>query len=105
VNRTGWGSEFPHEINLVFAEFGAACKHPVLDIGAGFGAATLAALREGATVIANDLDAFHLESLAASVPSQMRNRLEMLPGCFPRDLAFSSRQEKPALPAFSIRRE
>jgi SAM-dependent methyltransferase len=90
VNRLGWGSEFPHEINLAFAEFAGACKHPVLDIGAGFGAATVAALKEGATVIANDLDAFHLESLAASVPSQMRNRLEMLPGRFPLDLAFSS---------------
>jgi SAM-dependent methyltransferase len=90
VNKMGWGSEFPHEINLAFAEFAAECKHPVLDIGAGFGAATLAALKKGATVIANDLDVFHLESLAASVPQEARNRVEMLPGRFPRDLAFSS---------------
>ena len=88
VNRMGWGSEFPHEINLAFAKFAGACKHPVLDIGAGFGAATLAALKEGATVTANDLDVFHLEALAASVPTQMRNRLEILQGRFPGDLGF-----------------
>jgi hypothetical protein len=41
INKMGWSSEFPHEINLAFAEFAATCKHPVLDLGAGFGAATL----------------------------------------------------------------
>jgi SAM-dependent methyltransferase len=90
VNRMGWGSEFAHEINLAFAEFAATCKHPVLDIGAGYGAATLAALMVGATVIANDLDNSHLESLAASIPSEMRNRVEMLSCRFPQDLTFPS---------------
>lgn len=89
VNKMGWGSDFPHEIDLAFAEFAATCEHPVLDIGAGFGAATLAALKSGATVVAIDLDFSHLQSLAASVASQVRNRLELLPGRFPGDLTFA----------------
>jgi SAM-dependent methyltransferase len=89
ANRMGWGSNFPHEINLAFAEFAAASAHPVLDVGAGFGAATLAALRNGANVLANDVDESHLESLEASVPAEMRNRLQIVPGRFPRDLSFA----------------
>jgi SAM-dependent methyltransferase len=89
TNRMGWSSEEPHEINLEFADFASTCDHPVLDLGAGFGAATLAALRRGARVIANDLEPDHLEALEARVPLLMRERLQLRLGRFPSDLTFS----------------
>jgi len=86
VNRMGWSSEEPHEINLAFADFASTCDDPVLDLGAGFGAATFAALRGGARVIANDLEPGHLEALGARVPLLMRDRLQLRLGRFPSDL-------------------
>lgn len=89
LNRMGWSSEEPHEINLEFADFASICVCPVLDLGAGFGAATLAALSRGARVIANDLEPYHLEALGRRVPLPMRDRLQLRPGRFPADLTFS----------------
>jgi SAM-dependent methyltransferase len=89
VNRMGWSSEEPHEINLEFADFASTCVYPVLDLGVGFGAATLAALRRGARVIANDLEPGQLEGLEARVPPPMRERLQLRVGRFPSGLAFS----------------
>jgi predicted SAM-dependent methyltransferase len=88
INRMGWSSQEPHEINLEFADFASNSDRPALDLGAGFGAATLAALSRGATVIANDLEPLHLEALGRRVPVQMRDHLELRSGRFPSDLAF-----------------
>ncbi|MBI5085581.1 MAG: class I SAM-dependent methyltransferase, partial [Acidobacteria bacterium] len=60
----------------------------VLDIGAGYGAATLAALRAGARVIANDLAGEHLEEILIRVPDNDRPRLACTTGRFPRGLHF-----------------
>jgi SAM-dependent methyltransferase len=89
VNRMGWSSAEPHEINLMFAEFASTCSFPVLDLGAGFGAATLAALDGGATVIANDLEPSCLEALGVRASGAIRNRLQLLPGRFPSGLTFA----------------
>jgi Methyltransferase domain len=89
VNRMGWSSEEPHEINLEFADFVSTCNLPVLDLGAGHGAATLAALSRGATVIANDLEQEQLEIVEARVPFLLRGRLQIRRGRFPSDLVFS----------------
>ena len=89
VNRMGWSSAEPHEINLQFADFASTCMRPVLDLGAGFGAATVAALGRGARVIANDLEPEQLEHLEARVPPPMRERLQLRVGRFPTGLTFS----------------
>jgi hypothetical protein len=54
-----------------------------LDIGAAYGIASLAALRNGATVVANDIDARHLEILRDSAPEALKSRLTLMPGNFP----------------------
>lgn len=56
---------------------------PLLDVGAAYGAATLAALERGAVVWANDLDPQHLRILSEAVPPQHRTRLKLVPGRFP----------------------
>jgi SAM-dependent methyltransferase len=91
-NRMGWSSETLSPLNQFFVDWcrSGACgpDSPALDIGAGYGAATLAALQWGAWVIANDLSNEHLDGLSARVPSELRPRLTLKPGRFPRHLHF-----------------
>jgi SAM-dependent methyltransferase len=84
LNQLGWSSLLPDEYASAFSDFSATCAEPVLDIGAGFGSATLAALAAGASVIANDLESRHLDSIAASAPEHLTSgRLTVLRGRFP----------------------
>jgi SAM-dependent methyltransferase len=71
-----------------FVSFAGSCTHPVLDIGAAYGVATIAALESGATVIANDLDERHLILMRNSLAPRLSSRLVTIPGHFPRDLRF-----------------
>jgi SAM-dependent methyltransferase len=89
-NRMGWASEQLGPASELFAAFCRGEALPALDIGAAFGAASLAALRAGAAVIANDLDAGHLAELACRVPEADRARLTLKAGRFPRELHFES---------------
>lgn len=69
-----------------FVAYASQCKIPVLDIGAAYGIATLAALEQGATVVANDIDPHHLEILKNLATPEQRERLTLLPGAFPDGL-------------------
>lgn len=60
-----------------------------LEIGAAYGIATLQALKAGAKVIANDLDANHLRVLKAAVPEENKAALTLLPGHFPEEVALA----------------
>jgi SAM-dependent methyltransferase len=84
LNATGCTIHKLDEISQSFVDFAAAhAPQMVVDIGAGFGVATLAALRAGATVIANDIEPHHLAALESRVPDADRSRLTLSPGCFP----------------------
>lgn len=85
----GWASEALNNIASRFVEFSRLCgEAPVLDIGAAYGVASLAALEAGAHVIANDLDEEHLRILQARARPELLGRLRLKPGKFPRGLAF-----------------
>lgn len=84
----GWASEALNVISERWVEFSARCGAPVLDIGAAYGVASLAALRAGAHVIANDLGEEHLKILESRAPLEDRARLRIKAGKFPRDLVF-----------------
>ena len=65
-NGFGWTTTIPNQITVAFLEFIAFSGVPrpiVLDIGCGFGVATLPALAASAEVIAMDLYPGHLESV------------------------------------------
>lgn len=87
-NRMGWSSAALSELSEQFIEFchTGVCPPtaPALDIGAGYGTASLAAWEAGASVIANDLDPVHLAALAG------RPRLSIVIGRFPRDIHFDN---------------
>jgi SAM-dependent methyltransferase len=88
-NKTGWASNRLNEVSERFVAFCRQAALPVLDIGAAFGIASLAALDAGATVIANDLEPGHLAAIAGAAPPENARRLVLLPGRFPRQLKFA----------------
>jgi len=85
-NRMGWSSAQLSPLSLQFVGFARTRPGPVLDIGAGYGAAALAALEAGAEVIAVDLDPAHLETLSRRAPPGAK--LTARVARFPRDLHF-----------------
>lgn len=88
-NRMGWASERLGAVSELFVECAAQAGGPVLDVGAGYGTASEAALRAGAPeVIANDLERRHLEELEARLSPEERRRLRVKAGRFPRQIEF-----------------
>jgi SAM-dependent methyltransferase len=85
LNRRGHTSKTPNEYSDAFIEFAGAATAPVVDIGAAFGVCTLPALAAGATVIACDIAAAHLDRLAASCPPEHRPRLVPIVSQFPAE--------------------
>ena len=84
----GWASAELNEVSVLFVEYCRTVDLPVLDIGAAFGTATLAALGTGAFVIANDLDASHLAQLEGRAQEAGHTQLLVKPGSFPRQIHF-----------------
>lgn len=88
LNGTGYMIRSLDEVSAGFIRFAATdAPGPALDIGAAYGVATLAALEQGARVIANDIDPRHLDILETRVPPEHRARLALLPGAFPDDIS------------------
>jgi len=91
LNRMGYMTTGLDRFSKAFVEFAPRAPGPCLDVGAAYGVATLAALAAGARVIANDLDARHLEILSERVPHEARERLTLAPGQFPDELDLAPR--------------
>jgi SAM-dependent methyltransferase len=84
LNNMGFMISTLDEISESFAQFaGESSELPVLDIGAAFGVATIAALSRGAKVIANDIDPRHLTELVRRTPASLKPRLQTRSGAFP----------------------
>ncbi len=65
ANRFGWTSDVPNPITCKFLNFISERQSPiVIDIGAGFGVASLPVMQAGAFVIVNDLSDEHLNQVA-----------------------------------------
>jgi SAM-dependent methyltransferase len=80
---TGLEKEYEHFINLLPRDNG-----PILDIGAGFGIASLLALQRGLEVVANDIDKRHLFVLRQLTPKTLLHKLHLNPSKFPTNLEF-----------------
>lgn len=89
LNRMGGMSPVLDPYSQAFVEFAAQAPGPVLDVGAAYGNATIAALGTGARVVANDLDPRHLAVLKDRVPAAWLPRLATREGAFPDDLGFA----------------
>jgi SAM-dependent methyltransferase len=91
-NGYGWTSTIPNQVTVALLEWLSRLEQPaplVLDIGAGFGVATLPLLETGARVIALDLEESHLASIRQEAERRsMSNRLMTVVGQFPGSLHF-----------------
>ena len=92
-NGYGWTSDEPNQITREWLKFlNQECGGNLraLDIGAGWGVATIPGLQTGATIIANDLDDFHLQAIRdQAVNLGLANRLETVAARFPVDFNFA----------------
>lgn len=62
----------------------------VFEGGAAFGRATLAALKQGVKVVANDMEKKHLNILSDLTPKFLKPFLSLAPGSLPHDVDFPS---------------
>ena len=83
LNRRGFMTESLDPYSIQFAEFAGSIDDEVLDIGCAYGVATLAALEQGARVLACDMEQEHLEVLKDRVPDDWLNRLRTKQGLLP----------------------
>jgi SAM-dependent methyltransferase len=63
LNNTGYMTTHLDYYSQKFVQYTSEAKSPVLDVGAAYGVASLAALSKGAEIICNDIDERHLAIL------------------------------------------
>ncbi len=89
LNQTGFMTLEVDEYSQEFINYASFFPdRPSLEIGAAYGVASLKALKQGAHIIANDLDNRHLEILKQQCPQDYKDRLTLLPGNFPEEIDF-----------------
>lgn len=87
LNKTGYAlSDILDDITKDFVSFSIHAKKPVLEIGAAYGVASLAAVESGATVIINDLDQKHLQIVSNNIPAHLTKQVILLPAKFPEEI-------------------
>ena len=87
MNHRGFMSETTDSYSRKFANYAGSIDAEALDIGCAYGVATLAALENGARVVACDMDAGHIEVLEGRVPPHRRSQLRTSVGALP-DVSF-----------------
>lgn len=91
LNGMGYMTAAPDPYSLRLIDFAAtAAPGPMLDIGAAYGVASLEALRRGCSVLANDIDSNHLEILRSHADKVQQERLTLVSGKFPDELAIDA---------------
>lgn len=90
LNNTGYMTMHLDSYSQEFVEYAAQVKGPVLEVGAAYGIATLAALARGAQIICNDICAQHLMIVKqqAFLKKLDPANLTILPGDFPQTVEF-----------------
>jgi hypothetical protein len=89
LNKMGYAAIFLDKYSEQFVKYSTRIAGPVLEVGAAYGITTLALLKAGAFVIANDIDPRHLKILSQKVPTELHKHLTLYPGHFPHELNFS----------------
>ena len=98
LNNMGYMTAGLDPYSQRFVDYAAQHKNnKVLEIGAAYGVATLAALRHGCKMVANDLDNKHLEILKSNTPEQYLKNLELKAGSLPKELSFPENSFKAIL--------
>jgi SAM-dependent methyltransferase len=90
LNNMGYMTKTLDPYSQEFVEYAGQMSGPVLEVGAAYGIASLAALAAGAKVYCNDLDPRHLEAVKQqAIERQLElSRLMIVPGQFPQEITF-----------------
>ncbi|MGE7955636.1 beta-ketoacyl synthase N-terminal-like domain-containing protein [Pseudomonas sp. NPDC089530] len=88
LNGTGAMTTVLPACSQLFVEFAATAAGEVMDMGCAYGVATIAALEQGARVLAVDIEEQHLTILAGNVAPALRGRLSTQAGALP-DMDFA----------------
>ena len=83
LNKTGWMTESLDLYSTRFAQYAGSVEGEALDMGCAYGIATLAALDNGARVLACDMEPRHLEILLNRVPDEQREKIRTAPAILP----------------------
>jgi SAM-dependent methyltransferase len=83
LNNLGMVSTWIDDCAREFINYAGAQTGPVLELGAGYGAVAIEALKAGGTVIVNDLEMRHLEIIYNKTPVELKAHLTLMPGFFP----------------------
>lgn len=89
LNSTGFMVNHLDPYSLEFVRFSGNVSGKIIDIGACYGIATLAALKAGAKhIIATDNEPRHLEILRSRVAAKDQSKVQCVVGALPNDLHF-----------------
>lgn len=83
MNDKGFMFEVLDDYARAFISSAGESPDPCIEIGCAYGIVTLAALENGATITACDMDARHLEILDSRTPAEVRDRLTLTTGTLP----------------------
>jgi SAM-dependent methyltransferase/acyl carrier protein/predicted alpha/beta hydrolase family esterase len=83
LNRTGVMLEDLTDLSRSFAWYAGGCGDEVLDIGCAYGVATIAALEQGANVLAVDMEQHHLDILSERITEETKQCLSIKQGLLP----------------------
>jgi hypothetical protein len=86
ANDCGWTSAIPNPMTCLWLDYLRRVPAALtIDIGAGLGVATIPALKEGASVIANDIADEHLRQIAVIAENEgLSEKLNLLNASLPR---------------------
>ncbi|AAQ58896.1 class I SAM-dependent methyltransferase [Chromobacterium violaceum] len=85
LNNTGVITDSKDFVSTAFCNQPVSA-FPLLEIGAGFGSNSISALKNGHTVICNDLSKEHLEIASRNVPAEILKRITFMDGSFPDEI-------------------
>lgn len=89
LNRMGYMSPALDVIQGAFVDYSKENSQGLfLDIGCGFGVATIPVALEGRRIIACDLERRHLEILKSRLPHEKLSFVDFVPGHFPDEVVF-----------------
>lgn len=89
LNRMGYMSPSLDQTQESFVNYCLANPSGLfLDIGCGYGVATLPVVEKGCQIVACDLEPRHLDVLTKSVPKEKLSLLTLITGHFPNNITF-----------------
>ena len=91
LNQQGWMiDKIVDEYTEEFIQYSSNKSNYSLEVAAAYGHVSLEVLKKGGKIIANDLDARHLDVLYYKTPEDLRENLKLIPGSCLEELDIAS---------------